>query len=102
MCVLLAAHTRESVSHPTASLAPSITRLTCALGSRMPSDSEADAKASPRTGEAQDSDGRIRANPGYALGQLARALAASQAHEDPELRERARERAQVWSQVFEG
>lgn len=42
------------------------------------------------------------ANPGYALGQLAKALATSQSHEDPEVRERASRKIEKWVTVFEG
>lgn len=42
------------------------------------------------------------ANPGYALGQLARALVTSAAHEDADVRRRAERKAQAWTQVFQG
>jgi hypothetical protein len=71
------------------------------LGSnKMPTDSDADRD--PNAGKTADDDAVVGANPGYALGQVALALSASQVHEDPELRERARARAQTWTQVFEG
>lgn len=44
----------------------------------------------------------LRANPGYALGQLARALTTSESHSDPEVRERARKKADAWTEVFSG
>jgi hypothetical protein len=49
-----------------------------------------------------NNDDTVRANPGYALGQLARALLTSEAHEDPQTRERAASKVQKWNQVFEG
>lgn len=42
------------------------------------------------------------ANPGYALQQLAAALATSQEHADPATRQRAKKKAENWVQVFEG
>jgi hypothetical protein len=42
------------------------------------------------------------ANPGYALGQLARALATSQDHPDAPTRERAERRVSDWLRVFGG
>ncbi len=42
------------------------------------------------------------ANPGYALGQLARALQTSQSHPDPETRARAEQKAVAWAKVFQG
>jgi hypothetical protein len=42
------------------------------------------------------------ANPGYALGQLARALATSETHESPEVRERAARKVEAWVQIFRG
>jgi hypothetical protein len=42
------------------------------------------------------------ANPGYVLGQLARAFTTSQTHEDPATRERAAEKIVRWIQVFQG
>src|SRR5262245_22698045 len=42
------------------------------------------------------------ANPGYALGQLARALATSRTHDDPDTRTRAARKAEAWVQVFQG
>ena len=66
----------------------------------MPTDSDADRD--PSAGKTADDDAVVGANPGYALGQVALALSASQVHEDPELRERVRARAQTWTQVFEG
>jgi hypothetical protein len=44
----------------------------------------------------------ISANPGYALGQLARALATAESHESPEVRARAEHKAEAWVQVFQG
>lgn len=41
-------------------------------------------------------------NPGYALGQLAKAFAASQAHEDSATRERAGAKIKRWVEVFSG
>ena len=38
----------------------------------------------------------VSVNPGYALGQLARALAALEQHTDPKVRERTAARAQRW------
>lgn len=43
-----------------------------------------------------------RANPGYALGQLARALVTNQTHADPATRERARQKMNQWTEVFSG
>jgi len=42
------------------------------------------------------------ANPGYALAQLLRAQEASTAHDDPEIRERARRKAEDWAEVLQG
>lgn len=42
------------------------------------------------------------ANPGFALGQLAAALAASQGHADPKVRERAKGKARKWVDVLAG
>ena len=42
------------------------------------------------------------ANPGYALGQLARALATEQEHPDAETRDRAGRRVADWLRVFGG
>ena len=44
----------------------------------------------------------IEANPGYALGQLARAFATSETDPDPEVRSRARQKITRWIQVFQG
>lgn len=41
-------------------------------------------------------------NPGYALGQWARALSSAESHEDPELQQRARTRAERWLDVLKG
>jgi hypothetical protein len=49
-----------------------------------------------------DTPGAIGANPGYALGQLARAFATSQTHPDPEIRVRAEQKITTWMQVFQG
>jgi len=49
-----------------------------------------------------DHDDRARANPGYALGQLARALTTSEGHKDAGVRARAEEKIGKWVQVFEG
>jgi hypothetical protein len=43
-----------------------------------------------------------QASAGYALGRLARALATATEHEDPEIRERARAKAERWQLVLEG
>jgi hypothetical protein len=48
-----------------------------------------------------DTPGAIRANPGYALGQLARAFATSQTHPDPEIRARAEQKITTWMKVFQ-
>jgi hypothetical protein len=42
------------------------------------------------------------ANPGYALGQLARALGTAASHENPDVRARAERKAEAWTQVFQG
>lgn len=42
------------------------------------------------------------ANPGYALGQLARALTTQQTHPDPGTRERAARKISRWKQVIQG
>ncbi|HLK59941.1 MAG TPA: hypothetical protein VKU00_25495 [Chthonomonadaceae bacterium] len=42
------------------------------------------------------------ANPGYVLGQLASALAASQEHPDPNTRMRAARKIEQWVDVFQG
>lgn len=44
----------------------------------------------------------LQANPGYALGQLARALTTAQQHPDAETRERAAQKAKSWKDVFLG
>ncbi|MCL4223983.1 MAG: hypothetical protein KJZ91_05850 [Myxococcales bacterium] len=44
----------------------------------------------------------VRANPGFALGELARALTTAEEHPDPAARARARARIDRWRQVFEG
>lgn len=50
----------------------------------------------------RDDDPTVTAAPGYALGQLARALSASETHKDPVARERARQKAAAWTQVYAG
>lgn len=45
---------------------------------------------------------RLQASPGYALGQLARALSAGSHHGDPDTRDRAARRASEWATVFQG
>ncbi|MBN9121155.1 MAG: hypothetical protein J0I06_18725 [Planctomycetes bacterium] len=42
------------------------------------------------------------ANPGYALGQLARALTASESHPDAGVRDRAARKVETWTRVFQG
>lgn len=42
------------------------------------------------------------ANPGYAADQIARALATAEGHPDPEIRERALNKAQKWTSVIKG
>ena len=42
------------------------------------------------------------ANPSYVLGQLARALTASESHPDAEVRERAARKVEAWTRVIEG
>jgi hypothetical protein len=49
-----------------------------------------------------DGDAEIRANPGYALGQIARALTTSQHHPDSDTRLRADQKITRWIQVFTG
>jgi hypothetical protein len=49
-----------------------------------------------------DTPREISANPGYALGQLARAFATSQTHPDPETRARAEQKVAAWIAVFQG
>lgn len=44
----------------------------------------------------------VSVNPGYAQGQLARALAALEQHTDPAVRERTAARVQRWRQVIDG
>lgn len=44
----------------------------------------------------------VRASPGFALGELARALTTAEEHPDPAARARARARVERWRQVFEG
>ncbi len=44
----------------------------------------------------------LSANPGYVLGQLARALATGATHADPEVRARAERKVEAWKQVFQG
>ena len=51
---------------------------------------------------AMDTSRDIEANPGYALGQLARAFAISETHTDPDVRSRARQKITRWIQVFQG
>jgi hypothetical protein len=47
-------------------------------------------------------DAGIQANPGYALGQLARAITTSQQHPDPATRARAEQKIVRWTQIYEG
>ncbi|QKW38345.1 hypothetical protein HUT06_33645 [Actinomadura sp. NAK00032] len=47
-------------------------------------------------------DEELRANPGYAAGQLAKALATARSHEDAETRRRAEARVDRWSRVLSG
>ncbi|MFG2054344.1 hypothetical protein ACGFI9_09940 [Micromonospora sp. NPDC048930] len=47
-------------------------------------------------------DNHLRVNPGYPLGQLARAFTTAQTHEDADTRERADLRAQRWRLVLDG
>lgn len=49
-----------------------------------------------------NTSGDITANPGYALGQLARAFATSQTHTDPDVRARAERKIATWLSVFQG
>ncbi|SRR5579884_323175 len=49
-----------------------------------------------------DPSSEMSANPGYALGQLARAFATSQKHPDPATRARAVKKIDNWVKVFEG
>jgi hypothetical protein len=44
----------------------------------------------------------LQVQPGYALGQLARALTAEQSHSDPAEKERASKKIEAWRQVFAG
>jgi hypothetical protein len=44
----------------------------------------------------------MTANPGYALGQLAKAFATTQSHEDPDTRVRASAKIENWVKIFEG
>ncbi len=44
----------------------------------------------------------LEVNPGYALGQLERALATAETHEDPETRQRAAKRFEKWEAVLRG
>jgi len=44
----------------------------------------------------------LTANPGYALGQLAKAFATTQSHTDPDTRARASTKIENWVKVFEG
>ncbi len=44
----------------------------------------------------------FQVNPGYALGQIARALTTSVEHEDAKTRELARKKISKWLQIFEG
>lgn len=44
----------------------------------------------------------FQVNPGYALGQLAKALTTHEEHEDAETRERAKQKVDKWLQVFAG
>lgn len=50
----------------------------------------------------RDDADTVTAAPGHALGQLARALSASETHTDPVARERARKKAAAWTQVYSG
>ncbi len=53
----------------------------------------------------QSDDGRqdgFRANPGYVLGQLAKALTTAEEHADRQTRERARQKVEKWAEVFAG
>ncbi|MEU5987486.1 transcriptional regulator [Spirillospora sp. NPDC047418] len=47
-------------------------------------------------------DEDLRANPGYAAGQLAKALVTARSHEDAEMRRRAEDRLGRWSRVLSG
>ncbi|TMR33763.1 hypothetical protein [Actinomadura geliboluensis] len=47
-------------------------------------------------------DEELRANPGYAAGQLTKALVTARSHEDAETRRRAGERLDRWSRVLSG
>lgn len=47
-------------------------------------------------------DEDLRANPGYAAGQLAKALVTARSHEDAKTRRRAEERLDRWSRVLSG
>jgi hypothetical protein len=58
----------------------------------QPSD-RSDASVSPVTQSA---------NPGYALGQLAKTLATSETHENPDVRERAARKVEAWTRTIEG
>lgn len=49
-----------------------------------------------------DERGAFGANPGFALGQLARALTTAADHPDEATRERARARVETWQRVFDG
>jgi hypothetical protein len=51
---------------------------------------------------AHDEIERSLANPGYALGQLGRALLTSERHDDPAVRERAQAKVETWTRVMEG
>jgi len=44
----------------------------------------------------------LAANPGYAAGQLARALLTADQHTDPEVRQRAQAKIDAWTKVFVG
>ncbi|MFJ9739502.1 hypothetical protein [Streptomyces sp. NPDC101166] len=44
----------------------------------------------------------VEANPGYASGQLARALSTARTHRDPDTRRRAEERGRAWRSVLAG
>lgn len=44
----------------------------------------------------------LQVNPGYALGQIAKALVTTEEHEDQSTRERAREKIEKWVTVFNG
>jgi len=47
-------------------------------------------------------DTPVAASPGYALGRLRRALETAREHDDPTTRERARRKAEAWTDVIDG